>query len=621
MSFNPSKYQKDIFNFIENGTGNAVINAVAGSGKTTTLLESLKLINKNSSKLFLAFNKSIKEEIEVKLKKNNISVDINTCHGFGYTTILKHMEERPTIDNFKYRKLLRALVNNFYLQNAYELSNFGFDTSMLKYINKFDIDWGGMTDRNEFQNRIIKIADLSRLFLTDKKSEIAKICTKYTISTTGEEVKLAINLVKLANNKLSTIDYTDMIYLPIHLNLETDKYDWVFIDECQDLNGAQRELMLKSLNDNGRFIAVGDKRQAIYAFAGADSDSFDKLMNLPNTTILPLSECYRCGSEIIKTVKTIVPQIEPHPSTGIGVVNQSAELCDINQGDMVICRNTYPLVKLCLKYLGMGIKATIMGGDIGKSIIKLVKDTNETDMQAVFNKLYSDLENTLKRLMQAHACTRETAMSKSEYINSYERIQVVEAIFKSVGGDANDVINKINSIFNDKKEGILMSTIHKAKGLESDRVFIIHNELLPSRFAEQPWELEQEQNLRYVAHTRAKSYLGFVRDFDAFSNSEEESFENKVTKVKKSNHVGKIGEKIQIIGKITSINYMDKFNSNVYTIEDENGNIFEKWGKIENRFIKNGLLSVGAEIKAKARVSKHTSYNGLDKTTVKNFSH
>ena len=621
MSFKPSKYQSDIFTFVKNGAGNAVINAVAGSGKTTTLIESLKLIDKNSSKLFLAFNKSIKEEIEVKLKKNNISVDINTCHGFGYTTILNNFEHKTTIDNFKYRKLLRALNNNFQFQNASDISNWGFDTKMLKYINIFDIDWLSMTDRLEFQNRVLKIADLSRLFLVDNKKELKKICDKYTISITGDEIKLALALVKLANDKLHIIDYIDMIYLPNHLNMTCEQYDFVFIDECQDLNGAQRELMLKSLKPGGRFIAVGDKRQAIYAFAGADSDSFDKLQQIPNTITLPLSECYRCGSEIIKTVKEIVPQIEAHESTGIGIVNQASILADINQGDMILCRNTYPLVKLCLKYLSMGIKATIMGGDIGKSLIKLVKDTNELDMQNVFNKLYSDLTNTLKRVMTTNGCNEKSARNKPEYINALEKIQVIEAIFNANGGNSEDIINNLNKIFSDNKEGILLSTIHKAKGLESDRVFIIHNELLPSRFAEQPWELEQEQNLRYVAHTRAKNYLGFIRDFDAFSNTDNETFANRVKMVKKSQHVGKIGDKIPLIGKITTINHMERFNSNVYTIEDEHGNIYEKWGKIENRFIKDGILKIGAEIKAKARVSKHTSYNGLDKTTVKNFSH
>ena len=93
----------------------------------------------------------------------------------------------------------------------------------------------------------------------------------------------------------SKMDFTDMIFLPIKFGVAVKQYDFVFIDECQDLNSCQRELMQKAIKPNtGRFVAVGDPAQAIYGFAGADSDSFKKLCNIPNTIQLPLSVCYRC---------------------------------------------------------------------------------------------------------------------------------------------------------------------------------------------------------------------------------------------------------------------------------------------------------------------------------------
>jgi superfamily I DNA/RNA helicase len=110
--FKPSKFQKAIFNFIINGIGNAVINAVAGSGKTTTLLQALGLLPKNAKILFLAFNKSIKLEIADKVSKLGLrNVQVDTCHGFGYRAILRSFNKAPKIDQLKYRKLLRSLVN------------------------------------------------------------------------------------------------------------------------------------------------------------------------------------------------------------------------------------------------------------------------------------------------------------------------------------------------------------------------------------------------------------------------------------------------------------------------------------------------------------------------------
>jgi len=68
----------------------------------------------------------------------------------------------------------------------------------------------------------------------------------------------------------------------------------------------------------------------------------------------------------------------------------------------------------------------------------------------------------------------------------------------------------IGGIFSDDTRGIVLSTIHKSKGLENDRVFFLLPELLPSRFATMDWQLEQEENLRYVAITRAKKELVYV---------------------------------------------------------------------------------------------------------------
>jgi len=68
----------------------------------------------------------------------------------------------------------------------------------------------------------------------------------------------------------------------------------------------------------------------------------------------------------------------------------------------------------------------------------------------------------------------------------------------------------IKGIFSDEVKGIILSTIHKAKGLENDRIFFLAPELIPSKYATQPWQYEQEQNLFYVAVTRAKHELIYV---------------------------------------------------------------------------------------------------------------
>ena len=77
-----------------------------------------------------------------------------------------------------------------------------------------------------------------------------------------------------------------------------------------------------------------------------------------------------------------------------------------------------------------------------------------------------------------------------------------------------DLKENIRQIFREQGEGICLSTIHKSKGLENDNVFILCPELIPNRFAVQEWQLKQEDNLLYVAITRAKKKLIFLSDYE-----------------------------------------------------------------------------------------------------------
>ena len=120
--------------------------------------------------------------------------------------------------------------------------------------------------------------------------------------------------------------------------------------------------------------------------------------------------------------------------------------------------------------------------------------------------------------MKKKNISREDALD-DEAINNYkEKIEIIKVL--SVGySECEDVIAKIRSVFTEQRNGVMLSTIHKAKGLEANRVFIIHPELMPAKQAKQDCQKVQEENLRYVAYTRAKNYLGFIdkKDFNGFN--------------------------------------------------------------------------------------------------------
>ena len=87
QEFTPNPYQIKIFENIEHGSCNMVINAVAGSGKSTTIVNALSLIPQQKKVLFIAFNKDIVESLKKKVG-NMPNVDIMTYHSLGYSFVV-----------------------------------------------------------------------------------------------------------------------------------------------------------------------------------------------------------------------------------------------------------------------------------------------------------------------------------------------------------------------------------------------------------------------------------------------------------------------------------------------------------------------------------------------------
>ena len=488
-NFQPSKYQRTVYKFIETCKGNAVVEAVAGSGKSTTIVNAIKIIPEDKRILFLAFNKSIVSELEKKIgdKKN---CDIKTLHSLGVKQLLYYYHSK--IDDAKYKSHLNEGIESGLYHANKELNN---------------------NDKEDWKRNLLQLIDLGRVNLCKSVAEIDDIAFKFQLFIVDNECELAYKIIQWGKAHTEIIDFTDMIYLPIVLNVRMWQYDWVFIDECQDLNAAQRELFLKCIKPNGRFIAVGDRMQSIYGFSGADEESFIKLKNLPRTAKLPLSICYRCDRSIIQAAKQYVPQIEARDNADEGVVTLEAKVADVKDGDMIICRVTTPLAKLCIEYISKGIKAYVKGKDIGVNLVNMIKKTRKNTIEGCLYSLEVELKKIDAIIIKKTHCKPEEA-KESEIHKIYEdKIQAIEVL--SQGAETiDDVIKRIEEIFQNESSGICLSTIHKSKGLEADRVFILCPDKLFLKSAMRiPWQAEQEKNLVYVAITRAKHYLGYIQDF------------------------------------------------------------------------------------------------------------
>ncbi len=250
---------------------------------------------------------------------------------------------------------------------------------------------------------------------------------------------------------------------------------------------------------------------------------------MPNTKRLPLSISYRCPKNVVDYARQLVPTIEANEAnTNEGKVVFDASLNEVEDGDMILCRNNAPLVQVYNEFLKLGKKAYIRGKDIGSNLKNLVRSTRQTKINVdcrddgMFVRLYDDLFTTRNKIMEKSAIDAKTAMKSPIIDGKLDMIKALEVLSEGIN-TTDELIAKIDEIFpkKDNKDGISLSTVHKAKGLEANNVYIVCRSLMPSKSAKKDWEVQQEHNLMYVAYTRAKNKLGFIdeKDFQQFDMS------------------------------------------------------------------------------------------------------
>ena len=496
FGFTPSPYQEKIFEFIVHGNGNAVISAKAGSGKTSTCVTAIKLIKPKNKVMFLAFNKSIAEELSQKLK-DYPNVEVRTSHSLGFAIIRKNVEGEVELDEFKYRRYVKS--------NISELTT--IDVTLTK---------------NQLYNYIESICalvDFARFNLAQTAEEVKSLAVKYDVPIFFDECDIVIKVLEWGKTELNSIDYADMVWLPVELSMNARAFqkDFIFIDECQDQSLMSIELFLKCFKRGTRFIAVGDEDQCINTFCGSSEEAFQYMKDYPKTSQFDLPICYRCPKTVVELAKTLVPDIECREDAPKGDIIEKCWTSSLRSGDMVLCRSKAPLLKVYTKLLRKGIQCHIKGQDIGTNLKKLIEEVDIEELNTnlksdgVFVRLYDNLFEIRNKLMESKGLDYQDATLTNYITNSYDMIKALTVLAENYTTKT-ELLSHIDEIFDETREGVILSTIHKAKGLEADNVYILCNSSMPSSLAKKEWEKNAEQNLIYVAYTRAKKKLGFISE-------------------------------------------------------------------------------------------------------------
>ncbi|MBS0016302.1 MAG: Hsp70 family protein [Arthrospira sp. SH-MAG29] len=518
-NFIPSQYQQDIFKWIESSSGDGFVQAVAGSGKTTTLVEGAKKL-KDSKALFLAFNKSIADHLSNKLPQN---MEAKTFHSLGNSCLFRELGKTEPPDQYKYRNLANKEAQKIFTKTKSGDRN----------------SWGEASinlHKNTIAKQLTDLVHFAMVTLTDPSDRNATLnmIRHFGIDIDFEQPIIFNELLSAATRIIASgeelarnakiIDFDDMVYLPVQWNLRVPKYDWIFVDEAQDLSKAQLQLALRARGQGGRILFVGDKHQAIYGFAGANCDSVDEIIKETRAKELPLSICYRCPTSHLNLAREIVPHIEPRPDAPegtIGTIKLDKVTDLVEEGDLILSRTTAPLVELCIKLISKNIPARVRGRDIGTSITSIAQEISQ-----ISGFTYSKLPTYLKDWEQQKLEKLQSNPDNEGKIQSLrDRCQSIIACYEGFNCfSIEELCTRLERLFSDEQRGVILSTIHRAKGLQNRRVMILDYDRLPLKWLDQKYhELEQEWNLKYVALTRAEEALFLVQ---ASQKSQETSSRN-----------------------------------------------------------------------------------------------
>lgn len=467
--------QESIFDYFQSGEGNCVIRARAGTGKTTTARHGFALAPENRM-LYAVFNKKNQREAEEKIRDPR--VEVKTLHAIGYRFITQYWNGVKPDDAVELARLLEVSVEPPKEMISPILKLLGFA-----------------------KNCFIEADELDLVEIAEEKMPDVEWWGVWTVEHCARIVLKILELSK-RRDELNRISFNDMVWLPVALNIVRARYELVLVDEAQDMNLPQLTMARRA--SKGRVIVVGDDRQCIYGFRGAVHDGLSMMKSELNAIELPLSTTYRCPKKVVALARQFVPDYNAAEQAPDGIVDSIGEsqLSGVVKiGDAILSRANAPLMPLCLSLIRQkpDMPIRIEGRDIGKQLLSTVQKLKAKSVPDFLGRITAWATKMKNRLSKKKDCESKVALID-------DQAETLTAVAEGCNNVA-EIENRIRDLFQDSdsssRPAVILSTVHKAKGLEWNRVFIVRKTFLRR-------DNREEENIYYVAITRAKAHLTFI---------------------------------------------------------------------------------------------------------------
>lgn len=481
--FTPTQEQVEIVEAI-GSTQKVKVSARAGAAKTTTLTLAANAYKVPS--LYIAYNKHMADEARSKFPAH---VEVRTAHSYAYRShadSIKHKLVRIPGVGGKYNNVCGTgsevaryfKVAPFVVTDSRSVTSAAMGYAILSTVSNFE--YSGDMEIKEKHVSFREAEKVLKLDSFDRKTYAQRV------------LKYARQLWDLRKDPKSDIKITHDTYLKLwQLSKPNfDQYEIVYVDEFQDMNGCLLDVIL---NHKGKVVGVGDDHQSIYGWRGSLN-----AMQICDWPEYSLSKSFRFGQEIAEVAKDILLDSSGNRTLKFfGNEDISTKIVDKIDGSpyTIIFRTNALLIETALTLIleGKNVNMSIDVSDF-KAMMSSTLALSRGDMKSVKHQSLVPYVNWSELLSEVDASSDQELKRVVKFIKD---------------GRYDEIMNALEGYRPSKNPDVRLITAHGSKGLEFDNVELAED-FLPHETDERGnWAgfVGQEQNLLYVAATRAKKSL------------------------------------------------------------------------------------------------------------------